>query len=238
MLSIFILFFKHIFSFWRGWVSNEQMGHGLLSTLQRDWKRNRTCRSHCIKTCSWLTDTLTVFFLHWRWPCLAHKTENEQLRQASRATATHGLTGHGCCELQGKTRKNFIRPAQPPSCARKGQGQRPTEQDGHSNCRIHLPGRLSFLVAGHPSSEDHCATSYTSALFLLRAFTILFDGVVNGHVNCNHIHSMRTAEKALEWKDIHGHVPDCMLNMAHTTSGTSLLRDCDVTDSSYHFQWG
>ena len=104
--------------------------------------------------------------------------------------------------------------------------------------RSTFPGGSHFLVAGHPSSEDHCATSYTSALFLLRAFIILFDRVVIGHVNCNHIYSMKISENAPEWKDIHGHVPDCMLNMAHTTSGTSLLRDYDVTDPSYHFQWG
>ena len=104
--------------------------------------------------------------------------------------------------------------------------------------RSTFQGGSHFLVAGHPSSEDHCATSYTSALFLLRAFIILFDRVVIGHVNCNHIYSMKISENAPEWKDIHGHVPDCMLNMAHTTSGTSLLRDYDVTDPSYHFQWG
>ena len=145
MLSIVILFFKHIFSFWRGWVSNEQMGHGLLSTLQRDWKRNRTCRSYCIKTCSWLADTLTVFFLHWRWPCLTHKTENEQLRQASRATATHGLTGHGCCEFQGKTRKNSLRPHSRPAMHAKDKARGQQSKTDTATVGSTFPGGSHFL---------------------------------------------------------------------------------------------
>ena len=92
------------------------------------------------------------------------------------------------------------------------------ERQGHSSCKIHLPRRLSLLVAGHPSSEDHCSTPSTSSLFLPRVFISLFDGVITGHVNCSHAHSLENSRECTECKDIRRQLSNCMSVMGHTTS--------------------
>lgn len=107
-----------------------------------------------------------------------------------------------CCELQGKTQKNSLKPAQPLSCPCKGQGLRPTEQEGHSSCKIHFPRRLS-LSCGWTSVlwGPMCHFLHISPV-LTEGFAIPYLIELSLAMSIATISTLKISENAPEWKDI------------------------------------